>query len=80
MAKRSKKHGEENVRGAKGVEGVNLLTNTDYGVFVEGAEETIEMYERGEISREDLYSAILDLDVVYKSKDQKSVESKKEEK
>jgi len=49
--------------------GVNLLTNADYGVYIEGAEETIEMYERGEISREDLYATILDLDVVYKSKE-----------
>jgi hypothetical protein len=49
--------------------GVNVLTNTDFGVYVEGAEETIEMYERGEISREDLYATILDLDVVYKSKE-----------
>jgi hypothetical protein len=51
------------------MEGVNVLTNTDFGVFVEGAEETIEMFERGEISREDLYSTILDLDVVYRSKE-----------
>jgi len=51
------------------MEGVNVLTNTDFGVFVEGAEETIEMFERGELSREDLYSTILDLDVVYRSKD-----------
>lgn len=51
--------------------GVNLLTNADYGVYIEGAEETIEMYERGEISREDLYATILDLDVVYKSKEGK---------
>jgi hypothetical protein len=53
------------------MEGINILTNTDFGVFVEGAEETIEMYEKGEISREDLYTTILDLDVVYKSKDNK---------
>jgi hypothetical protein len=55
---------------------VNVLTNTDFGVYVEGAEQTIEMYERGELSREDLYQSILDLDVVYRSK---PVESKEEE-
>lgn len=55
--------------------GVNVLTNTDFGVYVEGAEETIEMYEKGEMSREDLYQSILDLDVVYRSR----VESKEEE-
>lgn len=57
---------------------MNVLTNTDFGVYVEGAEETIEMYERGELSREDLYSTILDLDVVYKSRTD-LVESKEEE-
>lgn len=51
------------------MEGVNVLTNTDFGVFVEGAEETIEMYESGQLTQEQLYSAILDLDVVYKSKE-----------
>jgi hypothetical protein len=61
------------------MEGVNILTNTDFGVYVEGAEETIELYERGEMSREDLYNTILDLDVVYKSKTGAGVESKEEE-
>jgi hypothetical protein len=61
------------------MEGVNILTNTDFGVYVEGAEETIELYERGEMSREDLYNTILDLDVVYKSKTGVGVESKEEE-
>lgn len=68
MARRSKRDKKES-------EGVNILTNTDFGVYLEGAEKTIEMYEKGEMSREDLYSAILDLDVVYKSKEGKSVES-----
>lgn len=68
MARRSKGDKKES-------EGVNMLTNTDFGVYIEDAEKTIEMYEKGEISREDLYSAILDLDVVYRSKDGKSVES-----
>lgn len=80
MAKRTKKHGDENARGAKSMEGVNVLTNTEYGVYVEGAEKTIEMYEKGELTQEQLYSAILDLEVVYKSKDEKSVESSEEEK
>ena len=51
---------------------------TTAGKLAEGAEETIDMYERGEISREDLYQSILDLDVVYRSTDQKSVESEVE--
>jgi hypothetical protein len=57
--------------------GVNVLTTSDFGVYVDGADKVIDMYERGEISREDLYSTILDLDVVYKSRD--AVESKGEE-
>lgn len=61
------------------MEGVNVLTNTDFGVYVDGAEETIELYERGEMSREDLYNTILDLDVVYRSKTGAGVESKEEE-
>jgi hypothetical protein len=56
--------------------GVNVLTNTDFGVYVEGAEQTVEMYEKGELTPEQLYSTILDLDVVYRSK---PVESKEEE-
>lgn len=55
--------------------GINVLTDTTYGVYVDGAEETIDMYERGEISREDLYQSILNLDVVYRSADEKTVES-----
>lgn len=61
------------------MEGVNVLTNSDFGVYVEGAEETIELYEKGGISREDLYNTILDLDVVYKSRPGAGVESKEEE-
>ena len=79
MAKRSEKHGNQDESRAKGVEGVNVLTNTDFGVYVDGAEETIELYERGEMSREDLYNTILDLDVVYRSKTGTGVESKEEE-
>jgi hypothetical protein len=81
MARRIKKNGNADADSTKSVErqrGVNVLTDTTYGVYVEGAEETIDMYERGEISREDLYQSILDLDVVYRSTDQKSVESEVE--
>lgn len=74
MARRSSKNGIQDEGSSKSLEGVNILTDTSIGVYVEGAEETIDMYEKGEISREDLYNAILDLDVVYRS-----VESKKEE-
>ena len=79
MAKRSEKHGKQDESRAEGMEGVNILTNTDFGVYVDGAEETIELYERGEMSREDLYDTILDLEVVYKSKTGMGVESMKEE-
>jgi hypothetical protein len=54
------------------MEGVNILTNTDFGVFVEGADGVIDMYEKGEISPQDLYNAILNLEVVYKSKNVES--------
>lgn len=43
---------------------------------MEGAEQVIDMYERGEVTREDLYTTIMGLDVVYKSPD--SVESTRE--
>jgi hypothetical protein len=55
------------------MEGVNILTDGSSGVFVEGAEQVIEMYEKGEIDRDKLYESIMDLDVVFKSKN--SVES-----
>lgn len=47
--------------------GCNVLTSGDFGVYVEGAEKVINMYESGGLSREDLYAQILELDVVYKS-------------
>jgi hypothetical protein len=56
--------------------GINILTDSKHGVYVEGAEEVIDMYERGELSREDLYNSIMDLDVVFKSSE--SVESTRE--
>lgn len=58
------------------MEGINILTDAKYGVYVEGAEQVIDMYERGEVTREDLYTTIMGLDVVYKSPD--SVESTRE--
>lgn len=56
------------------MEGVNILTDSKYGVYVEGVEETIEMYEKGELTPEQLYESIMDLDIVYRSKP-KNVES-----
>lgn len=53
------------------MEGVNLLTNMESGVYLEGAEETIEMYENGKLTQKELYDAIMDLEVVYRSKDEK---------
>lgn len=44
--------------------GVNILT-LGQNVIVDGAEEAIERYEKGEISAEELREIILDLDVVY---------------
>ena len=76
MAKRAKKDQVKNPTSPDRVEGVNILTDAKYGVYVEGAEEVIDMYERGEMTREDLYSTIMDLDVVYKSLN--SVESTRE--
>lgn len=67
MAKRTKKDRAEDTPKPKRVEGVNILTDGKYGVYVEGAERVIDMYEKGDLSREDLYRQILDLDVVYKS-------------
>lgn len=55
------------------MEGINILTDGSSGVFVEGAEQVIDMYEKGEIDREKLYESILDLEVVFKSRN--SVES-----
>lgn len=44
--------------------GVNILT-TGQNVIVDGAEEAIERYEKGEITAEELRETILSLDVVY---------------
>ncbi len=45
-------------------QGINILTNAQ-PVVVEGAKELISDYNKGLISREDLYDRILNLDVVY---------------
>jgi hypothetical protein len=74
MARKSKKNGIPNEDSTKSVEGVNILTDSKYGVYVEGVEETIEMYEKGELTPEQLYESIMDLDIVYRSKP-KNVES-----
>lgn len=59
------------------MEGINILTDSKYGVYVEGAEEVINMYEEGKLSRQDLYDSIMDLEVVFKPKN--TVESKGED-
>jgi hypothetical protein len=49
----------------EGVErGVNILTNSQ-PVIVDGADEYIEKYEKGEISVDKLYDFILNAEVVY---------------
>jgi hypothetical protein len=49
------------------VDGINILTDGSSGVYLDGAEEVIDMYERGGMDREALYEAIMNLDVVFKS-------------
>ncbi len=44
--------------------GVNILTNSQ-PVIVDGADEYIEKYEKGEISVDELYDFILNAEVVY---------------
>jgi len=60
--------------------GINVLT-LGQNVIVDGAEEAIERYEKGEITADELRDIILDLDVVYidqskfkDTKDNKSLE------
>jgi len=57
--------------------GVNILT-TGQNVIVDGAEEAIERYEKGEITAEELRETILGLDVVYI--DQSKFKDKKDDK
>lgn len=58
--------------------GVNILT-TGHVVVVDGAEELIKEYEDGNITREELYERMMDLDIVYidqsKFKDSKDSDS-----
>lgn len=44
--------------------GINILTNSQ-SVIVDGAEEAIEKWNKGEITAQELYSLILEADVVY---------------
>jgi hypothetical protein len=44
--------------------GINILTNSQ-PVVVDGAKELIADFNKGAISREELYDRILNLDVVY---------------
>jgi len=44
-------------------EGVNIMT-TGYNVVVEGAEELIEEWESGKISREELQERLMNLETV----------------
>jgi hypothetical protein len=47
--------------------GVNILT-TSQSVIVDGAEEAIERWNKGEITAQELYDIILKADVVYVDK------------
>ena len=44
-------------------EGINIMT-TGYNVVVEGAEELIEKWEKGQISREELSEQLMNLETV----------------
>lgn len=44
--------------------GINILTNSQ-PVIVDGADEAIERWNRGEIDAKELYDIILNADVVY---------------
>lgn len=44
--------------------GVNILT-TGHVVVVDGAEELIKEYEDGNITRDELYERMMNLDIVY---------------
>lgn len=56
---------------------INFLTNSQ-PLIIDGAEEAIEKYEKGELSPEELYDIILDAPVVYvdRSKPSQFKESK----
>lgn len=44
-------------------DGINILTS-GYNVKVEGAEELVEQWDRGEITQEELAKKIMELDTV----------------
>ena len=44
-------------------EGVNIMT-TGYNVVVEGAEELIQKWEKGQLSREELSEQLMNLETV----------------
>ena len=44
-------------------EGVNIMT-TGYNVIVEGAEELIQKWEKGQLSREELSEQLMNLETV----------------
>jgi hypothetical protein len=44
-------------------EGINIMT-TGYNVVVEGAEELIEQWEKGNISREELSEKLINLETI----------------
>lgn len=45
--------------------GVNLLTSSLSSVVVDGAEEAVEKYNRGEITAQEFYDLMLNAEVVY---------------
>ena len=57
--------------------GINILTNSQ-PIIVEGAEEAIEKYEKGELTSQELYDIILDAPIAYidRSKTSQFKESK----
>jgi hypothetical protein len=57
--------------------GINILTNSQ-PIIVEGAEEAIEKYEKGELTPQELYDIILDAPIAYidRSKTSQFKESK----
>lgn len=44
--------------------GVNIITNTS-PIIVDGAEETLDRYNKGEITAQEFYDIVLDAEVVY---------------
>jgi hypothetical protein len=70
MAKKPKidrKKAENRTESLGTAAGVSVLTDGGSGVYLDGAEKVIEMYENGELSQQDLYNSIMDLEVVFKN-------------